>query len=164
MYKSKTRLIVLTIIILTIYTLSLGYVYAKNSEVSDSWEVTITSDAKELREVHEIKFRVENNENVVSGKIAPGLKAISKIDVNLEKAKGKVDIKVSADESKINNEFVLRALVDGRSYNFGDTITVDSGRNIEICLELEWQDFDINQDIIDEELKIPISVLVSQNV
>ena len=65
MYKSKTRLIVVAIIILTIYTIFLGYVYAKNSEVSDSWGVTITSDAKELREVREIKFKVENDKNVV---------------------------------------------------------------------------------------------------
>ena len=163
MYKSKTRLIVVAIIILTIYTIFLGYVYAKNSEVSDSWGVTITSDAKELREIREIKFKVENNKNVVPGKIAPGLKATSKIDVNLEKAKGKVDIKVTADKSKVNKEFVLRAFIDGEYYNFGDTKTVDSGSNKEIYLELEWLNYEGYQDN-GEELKIPITVLVSQNV
>ena len=163
MYKSKTRLIVVAIIILTIYTIFLGYVYAKNSEVSDSWDVTITSDAKELREVREIKFKVENDKNVVPGKIAPGLKATSKIDVNLEKAKGKVDIKVTVDKSEINSEFVIRASIDGESYNFGDIKTVDSGSNKEIYLELEWLNYEGNQDN-DEELKIPITVLVSQNV
>ena len=163
MYKSKTRLIVVAIIILTIYTISLGYVYAKNSEVSDSWGVTITSDAKELREIREIKFKVENNKNVVPGKIAPGLKATSKIDVNLEKAKGKVDIKVTVDKSEINSEFVIRASIDGESYNFGDIKTVDSGSNKEIYLELEWLNYEGNQDN-GEELKIPITVLVSQNV
>lgn len=163
MYKSKTRLIVVAIIILTIYTIFLGYVYAKNSEVSDSWDVTITSDAKELREVREIKFKVENDKNVVPGKIAPGLKATSKIDVNLEKAKGKVDIKVTVDKSKVNKEFVLRAFIDGEYYNFGDIKTVDSGSNKEIYLELEWLNYEGNQDN-GEELKIPITVLVSQNV
>ena len=163
MYKSKTRLIVVAIIILTIYTIFLGYVYAKNSEVSDSWGVTITSDAKELREIREIKFKVENDKNVVPGKIAPGLKATSKIDVNLEKAKGKVDIKVTVDKSEINSEFVIRASINGESYNFGDIKTVDSGSNKEIYLELEWLNHEGNQDN-GEELKIPITVLVSQNV
>ena len=163
MYKSKTSLIVVAIIILTIYTIFLGYVYAKNSEVSDSWDVTITSDAKELREVREIKFKVENDKNVVPGKIAPGLKATSKIDVNLEKAKGKVDIKVTVDKSEINSEFVIRASIDGESYNFGDIKTVDSGSNKEIYLELEWLNYEGYQDN-GEELKIPITVLVSQNV
>ena len=128
MNKSKTRLVVTAIIISTIYTIFLGYVYAKNSEISDNWGVTITSDAKELREIHEIKFKVEDNKNVVSGKIAPGVKAFSKIDVNLEGIRGKVDIKATADKSRIDNsEFMLRAFIDGESYELGDIKTVDAG-------------------------------------
>ena len=172
MYKSKTRLIVVLAIMLVIYTMFLGYVYAKNSEISDNWKVTITSDAKELSEVREIKFKVKENKNVVSGKIAPGLTAVSKIDVDLEKINGKVDINVLADSSELYDEkFVLKAYIDGEEYNFGEIQTVDSGRIVEITLEIEWLDSSRNDNQIDtqigekiESLKIPISVRVSQNV
>ena len=77
-----------------------------------------------------------------------------------------------ADSSELYDEkFVLKAYIDGEEYNFGEIQTVDSGRIVEITLEIEWLDSSRNDNQIDtqigekiESLKIPISVRVSQNV
>ena len=92
MQKSKTKVFVITIIALFISIATLKYVYAKNNEIADNWEVTITNDAKEINDTRKIKFEVEKNKDVVPGKIAPGIKATAEIDINLEKINGFVDI------------------------------------------------------------------------
>ena len=97
MQKSKANVFVTAFIIILISFTSSKYVYAKNSEIKDNWNVTITNDAKEINDTHKIKFEVQKNKNVVLGKIAPGMKATAEIEINLQKVNGFVDIELEID-------------------------------------------------------------------
>ena len=105
--KSKVNVFVTAFIIILISFTSLNYVYAKNSEIKDNWNVTITNDGKDINDTHKIKFEVQKNKNVVLGKIAPGMKATAEIEINLQKANGFVDIELEIDDSKLNDVFSL---------------------------------------------------------
>ena len=66
--------------------------------------MTITNGAKDINDTHMIKFEVKRNNDVVLGKIAPGMKATAEIDIDLQKINGFVDIEIEFDNSKLNDE------------------------------------------------------------
>ena len=109
MQKSKANVFVTAFIIILISFTSSNYVYAKNSEIKDNWNVTITNDGKDINDTHKIKFEVQKNKNVVLGKIAPGMKATAEIEINLQKVNGFVDIELEIADSELNDVFLLNA-------------------------------------------------------
>ena len=50
MYKSILKKIVIAFIILFIFIEIINYVHATNNEITNNWEVAITSDAKEIKD------------------------------------------------------------------------------------------------------------------
>ena len=107
MQKRKTSVFVTTFIIMIMSLTTLNYVYARNNEITNKWNVTITNDGKDINDTHKIKFEVQKSKNVVPGKIAPGMKATAEIDINLQKINGFVDIEIELDDSKLNDVFSL---------------------------------------------------------
>lgn len=167
MQKNKAKVFVITLIILFISITTLNYVYAKNNETVDDWEVTITNDTKEIKDTHEIKFKVKKSKDVVPGKMAPGMKMAAEIEINLEKVKGFVDIEVKIDDSKLNKAFKLNTKLDEKSISTQKITKIESGSIRKIALELIWdgnniEDTDIGANL--ETIEIPIQIKVLQHI
>lgn len=180
MYKSKTRLVVVTFIIFVISVLLMNNSFAKNSinnsEITD-WKVVITNDTKDLKDTKEISFKIQDNPNVVAGKIAPGVKAVADIEVDLTDTKVPVDIITTVDDSELFKGLQLTAKIDNENYELGTTKTIElenksgftqkNGKKI-ITLELKWEnnsnDLDTIIGTLGGSIKLPITVEVKQHI
>ena len=167
MQKSKANVFVTAFIIILISFTSLNYVYAKNSEIKDNWNVTITNDAKEINDTHKIKFEVQKNKNVVLGKIAPGMKATAEIEINLQKVNGFVDIELEIDDSKLNDVFLLNAKFNDENLSSKNKKKVNAGKIEKVLLELIWKGKDIEDTEIGiniASIEIPVKIKVLQHI
>ena len=167
MQKSKANVFVTAFIIILISFTSLNYVYAKNSEIKDNWNVTITNDAKEINDTHKIKFEVQKNKNVVLGKIAPGMKATAEIEINLQKVNGFVDIELEIDDSKLNDVFLLNAKFNDENLSSKSKKKVNAGKIEKVLLELIWKGKDIEDTEIGiniSSIEIPVKIKVLQHI
>ena len=167
MQKSKVNVFVTAFIIILISFTSLNYVYAKNSEIKDNWNVTITNDGKDINDTHKIKFEVRKNKNVVLGKIAPGMKATAEIEINLQKANGFVDIELEIDDSKLNDVFLLNAKFNDENISSKSKKKVNAGKIEKVLLELIWNGKDIEDTEIGINaalIEIPIKIKVLQHI
>ncbi len=167
MQKSKANVFVTAFIIILILFTSSNYVYAKNSEIKDNWNVTITNDAKEINDTHKIKFEVQKNKNVVLGKIAPGMKATAEIEINLQKVNGFVDIELEIDDSKLNDVFLLNARFNDENLSSKSKKKVNAGKIEKVLLELIWNGKDIEDTEIGiniASIEIPVKIKVLQHI
>ena len=183
MFKSKVKMITIAFMIFVISLIYANNNYAKidnleNNEVAN-WSVVIASDTKDLKDTQEINFKVQDNPNVVKGKIAPGLKALASIEIDLRKTKVPVDIKATVDDSKLQECFKLTAKLDGKDYLLGSTETIELGDNKEfteekgkrvLTLEIEWVN-DVNYNEIDtiigntvDSINLPITISIEQHI
>ena len=167
MQKSKANVFVTAFIIILISFTSLNYVYAKNSEIKDNWNVTITNDAKEINDTHKIKFEVQKNKNVVLGKIAPEMKATAEIEINLQKVNGFVDIELEIDDSKLKDVFLLNAKFNDENLSSKSKKKVNAGKIEKVLLELIWNGKDIEDTEIGiniASIEIPVKIKVLQHI
>ena len=167
MQKSKVNVFVTAFIIILISFTSLNYVYAKNSEIKDNWNVTITNDGKDINDTHKIKFEVQKNKNVVLGKIAPGMKATAEIEINLQKANGFVDIELEIDDSKLNDVFSLNAKFNDENLSSKSKKKVKAGKIEKVLLELIWNGNDLEDTEIGintASIEIPVKIKVLQHI
>ena len=167
MQKSKANVFVTAFIIILISFTSLNYVYAKNSEIKDNWNVTITNDAKEINDTHKIKFEVQKNKNVVLGKIAPGMKATAEIEINLQKVNEFEDIELEIDDSKLNDVFLLNAKFNDENISSKSKKKVNAGKIEKVLLELIWKGKDIEDTEIGiniSSIEIPVKIKVLQHI
>ena len=167
MQKSKANVFVTAFIIILISFTSSNYVYAKNSEIKDNWNVTITNDAKEINDTHKIKFEVQKNKNVVLGKIAPGMKATAEIEINLQKANGFVDIELEIDDSKLNDVFSLNTKFNDENLSSKSKKKVNAGKIEKVLLELIWNGNDLEDTEIGintASIEIPVKIKVLQHI
>ena len=167
MQKSKANVFVTAFIIILISFTSSNYVYAKNSEIKDNWNVTITNDAKEINDTHKIKFEVQKNKNVVLGKIAPGMKATAEIEINLQKVNGFVDIELEIDDSKLKDVFLLNAKFNDENLSSKSKKKVNAGKIEKVLLELIWNGKDIEDTEIGiniASIEIPVKRKVLQHI
>lgn len=167
MQKSKANVFVTAFIIILISFTSLNYVYAKNSEIKDNWNVTITNDAKEINDTHKMKFEVQKNKNVVLGKIAPGMKATAEIEINLQKANGFVDIELEIDDSKLNEVFSLNTKFNDENLFYKNKKKVKAGKIEKVLLELIWNGNDLEDTEIGintASIEIPVKIKVLQHI
>ena len=167
MQKSKANVFVTAFIIILISFTSLNYVYAKNSEIKDNWNVTITNDGKDINDTHKIKFEVQKNKNVVLGKIAPGMKATAEIEINLQKANGFVDIELEIDDSKLNEVFSLNTKFNDENLFSKNKKKVKAGKIEKVLLELIWNGNDLEDTEIGintASIEIPVKIKVLQHI
>ena len=167
MQKSKANVFVTAFIIILISFTSSNYVYAKNSEIKDNWNVTITNDAKEINDTHKIKFEVRKNKNVVLGKIAPGMKATAEIEINLQKVNGFVDIELEIDDSKLNDVFSLNTKFNDENLSSKNKKKVKAGKIEKVLLELIWNGNDVEDTEIGINaalIEIPVKIKVLQHI
>ena len=167
MQKSKANVFVTAFIIILISFTSSNYVYAKNSEIKDNWNVTITNDGKDINDTHKIKFEVQKNKNVVLGKIAPGMKATAEIEINLQKANGFVDIELEIDDSKLNDVFSLNTKFNDENLSSKNKKKVKAGKIEKVLLELIWNGNDVEDTEIGintASIEIPVKIKVLQHI
>ena len=167
MQKSKVNVFVTAFIIILISFTSSNYVYAKNSEIKDNWNVTITNDGKDINDTHKIKFEVQKNKNVVLGKIAPGMKATAEIEINLQKANGFVDIELEIDDSKLNEVFSLNTKFNDENLFSKNKKKVKAGKIEKVLLELIWNGNDLEDTEIGintASIEIPVKIKVLQHI
>lgn len=182
MFKSKTKLVVTTFILFVIPLLFISNNYAnymligKDNEIAD-WKVTITSDTKDLEDTQKIDFKVEDNSNVVKGKLAPGLKATANVEIDLTGTKVPVDISATIDDTALNETFRLTAKLDGKDYKTGtiktiqiennSSFTKENGNKI-LALELEWINNDNKNDtilgMVGQTITVPVRINVRQHI
>lgn len=181
MLKSKAKMIAMTLIILgcSIFIMNQNLANQNNSKEIQDWKVKMTSDTKELKDTREIGFKVEDNANVVNGKIAPGIKAIATIEIDLIGTKVPVDISCNINDMNVLNFFKLTTKLDGEIYNSKTIKTIKLPRNSEfteengkrvLTLELEWQNYEMNSEVDTEigkiggTIKIPVTINVRQHI
>ena len=131
MLKSKVKIVTATLIIFVISLLWIQNNYAMNQwkkKDVESWKVVMTSDTKDLKDTQEIKFQVENNPYVVSGKIAPGMKATATIEIDLTKIEGSVEFLAISNFKLWDSPFQLTAEMNGKKYELGTTILLEENR------------------------------------
>ena len=167
MQKRKTSVFVTTFIIMIMSLTTLNYVYARNNEITNKWNVTITNDGKDINDTHKIKFEVQKSKNVVPGKIAPGMKATTEIDINLQKINGFVDIEIELDDSKLNDVFSLSTRFEDE-YGFSKKMKkVKAGKIEKVLLDLTWNGNtreDTQIGINAETIEIPVKIKVLQHI
>lgn len=184
MFKDKTKLIVITFVLFVITLLFINYNYAsyimikKNSEITDL-KVRITSDTKEIEDTQKINFKVENSSNVANGKIAPGLRAIANVNIDLTGTKVPVEIFATIDDASLNDAFRLTAKLDGENYEFGTAKIIEIDNNLAftkenankiLSLELEWVNNDNKNEsdtilgMMGGTITIPVRINVRQHI
>jgi len=183
MLKSKTEKIVIAFSIFAIILFCVNTNYAKyfiTSENDDTnWNIAITSDTKEINDTQEISFKIQENPNVVKGKIAPGLKATAEIEIDLKNTKDPIDIKANVDTTSLNDCFELTSTIINDNYTLGtvktlkqDTINELKRKNekVKLVFQLEWTNnfTDNAKDTIIgstvDRIRLPITVNVTQNI
>lgn len=167
MRRRKTRLFVTAFIFMIISLTTLNYVYAKNNVIMNKWNVTITNGAKDINDTHMIKFEVKRNNDVVLGKIAPGMKATAEIDIDLQKINGFVDIEIEFDNSKLNDVFLLNAKFNDENISSKSKKKVNAGKIEKVLLELIWNGKDIEDTEIGiniASIEIPVKIKVLQHI
>ena len=124
-------------------------------------------------------FKVQDDQNVAKGKIAPGTKAIAKIEIDLRETTSPVKIVADVDKTNISSQFNLTAKIDNEEYEIGTEKSLNPENNSfftsrdgikSLELELEW-DYSGNNDQIDTEMgimggiiSIPVTIQVSQKI
>ncbi len=167
MRRRKTRLFVTAFIFMIISLTTLNYVYAKNNVIMNKWNVTITNGAKDINDTHMIKFEVKRNNDVVLGKIAPGMKATAEIDIDLQKINGFVDIEIEFDNSKLNDIFSLNVKFDDEYLSSKNKKKVKAGKIQKVFLELIWDENDLEDTelgINTDSIEIPVKIKVLQHI
>lgn len=167
MQKNKANVFVITLIIIFSSFTGLNYVYAKNNEIVDYLVVTITNDAKEINDTHKIEFKVEKNKDVVTGKIAPGMKATAEIEINLKEVTSFVDIEVKIDDSNLNKAFKINTKLDEKTTSTSKISKIEAGSIRKLEIELIWNENNIENTIIGnnaETIDVPIQIKVLQHI
>ena len=170
MVENKSKKIIL---IFSIFSIILSVLITKSyakfyNEESNDWNVKITCDTKDLsfENTERIEFKVEENENVLKGKIAPGMKAVATMELDLTGNKYSVDFKMEADdEYLLMNNFDLKYYLDDEIYEIGSNklIEADEAGIKVIKIELEWLN---NGNYIPnlDKISLPINISVNQHI
>ena len=174
MYKSKVRKITITFIIFFICLLfnnfNLAKVFNNNKEAKDL-KVEISAFTNDFENTQMLKFEVEDNPNVVKGKMAPGSKAHANMKINLEGFKDSVDILVEVDKSYLYDNFEFTSKINGNNYEVGtiQNIKIDEVyKEIDLSFELEWDNYNSKLNTIigseKNEIEVPFVIKVMQHI
>ena len=171
MRKSKVKQTITTLLILAIAMFLIAGTYARYSTSANAnavataaaWNIAITSGDTNLiqSETQEITFEVEDNDDVVANKVAPGVTAVATVELNLTGTEVAVDFDALIDEDALTSsnigasydKFSLTTTMDGTTLNSGvpqlinlvndSAFTAENGIKT-ITLSLTWDNDDLN--------------------
>lgn len=148
------------------------------------WAVKVTNNTNTLQNNFVLNFTVDENLDVVDGKIAPNTSASAQIILDLTGTEVYVDYAVSIDQANINSLFgesastaTLNTSISGAGSGTsgiialpnGESFTSSNGKVI-IDLTLTWENnesFNISDTavgIFAETLQIPVNLTIKQHI
>lgn len=150
------------------------------------WAVTIKSGDTELNSTtQDITFEVQDNANVVPGKIAPGVTAVAEVELDLTGTEVAVDFDAVIDQNALNSfgassdKLSLTVKVDGTTYTSGTSQTINLVNNSaftetngkkKVTLTLTWENDEDNNandtttGIAAPTLTIPVTLTAQQHI
>lgn len=150
------------------------------------WAVTIKSGDTELNSTtQDITFEVQDNANVVPGKIAPGVTAVAEVELDLTGTEVAVDFDAVIDQNALNSfgassdKLSLTVKVDGTTYTSGTSQTINLVNNSaftetngkkKVTLTLTWENDEYNNandtttGIAAPTLTIPVTLTAQQHI
>ena len=157
-----------------------------NAQVSvANWKVAFTDGTNALQDNFNLVFTVQENPNVVSGKIAPSTTATAKIQVDLTGTEVAVDYNATINEDALATVFgASAAQVDvttvakvagqtdttGTVNLVGDRAFTDGNGKVEITITLTWENDDTKNTsdtlvgVAGGTLTLPVTVTLQQHI
>ena len=180
----KSILVVLMLILVGLYFVSGTYArYASeitgNAQVETAaWAVAFKNgDNQAIEKDFNLTFTVQNNPNVVPGKIAPGVTATAKIKLDLTGTEVAVDYTAEITKTALTQAFGTSkvSLTVGGSDSATDTVELVGGKAfegdgaiVEIPISITWEnDENLNAEDIKhagQELELPVKITVQQHI
>ena len=190
--RKKATKALLVVVALLLAILLISSTFARYSTVGKAdgkvdiakWVVKMTADDGTTLDstTKNITFKVQNNTNVVPGKIAPAVTAVAKIELDLTGTEVAVDFKAEVGDLTPTNlpssdKISLTSAVDGGTPGTSQTIplvnnaafTTENGKKI-VTLTLTWTNDDNNNaddtstGITGGTLTVPVTMTVQQHI
>lgn len=168
--------------LITVYTIisTYGLFESENKmEVSQSvakWNVIINgTDIKKGKKFVVDKVNVEDNTNVLNGKIAPGVKGYFDIEIDCTDASVAILYTITFDFSKISDSFIIENVEETTSGNliktgentYSKVIGLNDKNNVRVYIK--WENIEENNEIDsqvgltkDNYINIPITISALQ--
>ena len=187
----KTIIAVLMILAICLYFISGTYaryttsVGAKAEASVAKWAVSLKHGGADITEGKILKFTVQENDNVVAGKIAPSVTAVSTVEVDLTGTEVAVDFEAIVDDKAIANIFgesassvtATTAVTGGSVSGTTSTLALPNGQaftssngKVTLKITLTWKDVeakngsDTTVGIAAKTLQIPVTLNVQQHI
>ena len=193
MKKSTITTVIALLIILTVCLYFISGTYARyadsrsgNAQVSVAkWAVSITDGESPLNNDFTLPFTVQENENVIAGKIAPGTTATATIELDLTGTEVAVDFEATVDKQNLATVFgdsaddvkVTTAVTGAATSESTTTIALPEGQaftsengKIEITITLTWTNNDEHNTSdttvgkAGSTLDIPVNLTLKQHI
>ena len=190
--RKKATKALLVVVALLLAILLISSTFARYSTVGKAdgkvdiakWAVKMTADDGTTLDstTKNITFKVQNNTNVVPGKIAPAVTAVAKIELDLTGTEVAVDFKAEVGDLTPTNlpssdKISLTSAVGGGTPGTFQTIplvnnaafTTENGKKI-VTLTLTWENDDNNNaddtstGITGGTLTVPVTMTVQQHI
>ena len=190
--RKKATKALLVVVALLLAILLISSTFARYSTVGKAdgkveiakWAVKMTADDGTTLDstTKNITFKVQNNTNVVPGKIAPAVTAVAKIELDLTGTEVAVDFNAEVGDLTPTNlpssdKISLTSAVDGGTPGTSQTIplvnnaafTTENGKKI-VTLTLTWTNDDNNNaddtstGITGGTLTVPVTMTVQQHI
>lgn len=168
--------------LITVYSIidTYGLLESKNKlEVSQNlakWEIIINgTDIKSGEKFVVDRINVEDNENVLNGKLAPGVKGYFDIEIDCTNASVSILYSITFDFSKISDSFVVEKVEETTSGNlirtgentYSKVINLNEKNNIRVYIKWDNKDENNEEDSQiglkkDNYINIPITISALQ--
>lgn len=107
----KRNYVVIAILLVLVLVLSATYSYARyltsidtsSDAVTAKWAVSVKEGSNELSSTQKLTLTVNENENVVAGKIAPGSTATGEFVIDPTASEVAIDYEVKIDTTNMTN-------------------------------------------------------------
>ena len=163
MCRTEMKIISVTLILLFIFVFYINNCYAINSS-ENKMRVTITNDNKELNDTHEIMFITDKSPDVVSNKIAPGVKAKAELEVLVERSENPVSVYFEINDKELNDDFILISKLGDTEYHNNQEIVLTQGEKEKLTLELYWTSTGNYIENLGNNIKIPIKIRAESEI
>lgn len=193
MKKSTITVVIALLIILTVCLYFISGTYARYADSRSGnatvgvakWAVSITDGTDPLNNDFDLQFKVEENDNVVAGKIAPETTAKATIQLDLTGTEVAVDFGATIDDEDLSTLFgdsaedveVTTAITGAATSGTTTTIPLPDGQaftsengKINIEITLTWTNNDAHNTSDTEvgvaggTLELPVELTLKQHI
>lgn len=185
----KRNYVVIAILLVLVLVLSATYSYARyltsidtsSDAVTAKWAVSVKEGSNELSSTQKLTLTVNENENVVAGKIAPGSTATGEFVIDPTGSEVAIDYEVKIDTTNMtNSKMAIESLkVDGTtltkdvSGNYVGSISladVVANKTTKVTVTVVWTNDENNNEVDTATgkaagtIELPINIIVKQHI